>query len=346
MAGQRTNYLSWDEYFMALASLTALRGKDFGKGACIVDNEHRILSVGYEEVPYSILQMEMSDFSSFALDPLSSAFYTFQGRRQELENGIAYLSSFPNYEESRHIAQARLRKVVYLTKNIPKDVESISKTILDCAGVELVSYYDSYTLEEYVYFLKNLKQVLRRYIGKVDNGPLLPSEYFMSVALLSALRSKDPSTQVGACLASKQNSILSIAYNGTPYKMHDDILPWHSFGEKDGNLVQIKNPYIIHAEMNAFDNYRGNLSDLHHATLYVLYSPCCNCSKRISQSGIDRVVYLREYKKNDESKKSYRWLSRAGVVTSLYNDYHDYTKEECINLIDDTTKVIQKSLKK
>lgn len=345
MAGQRTNYLTWDEYFMGLTALAALQSKKEAKGACIVDLAHRILSVGYEEVLFQDFYRE--NISPFTMDPLSSALYNFKGRRQELEKGTAYLSSFPNCDESRHIAQAKLDKIIYLTKNVSKEVEDVSRTILDCAGVKMVPYYDElYSLEEYKIFLKELKQILRFHIGKRKEGPLLLDEYFMSIAVLSALRSKDPSTQVGACLVDQQNHVLSISYNGAPYNMSDDILPWHSDGEKTGNLFRMKDPYVVHAEMNAFDNYRGNQTDLKHAKLYLLYSPCENCSKRICISGIDEVIYLREYKKNGVSKKSMHWLHQANILSAPYDITHDYTKEECLHLIQDTTKVIKKRLEK
>lgn len=347
MSFERKGFISWDEYFMALTSLSLLKREEMGKGACIIDDMHRILSVGASEVPYSILQNEEADFSSFVINPLASALYTFRGRREELCGGTVYLSSFPTPEESRHIAQARLRKVIYLTKDISSDLEYVSRKILDCAHTELTSYYDMpYSLKEYMEFLKDLKEMLRKHIGKVKEGPFLLDEYFMSVAILSSLRSKDPSTKVGAVLVSKENSILSISYNGAPYGMDDALLPWDSPGEANHDFIHTKDPYIVHAEMNAFDHYKGHLSDLKHAKMYLLYSPCAECSKRIAMSGIDRVIYLREYKKNGVSKISYRWLNRGQVVTSLYDDLHDYTKEECVCLQEDTAKVIQKYLKK
>lgn len=347
MAGQRKDYLTRDEYFMSLTSLSTLRNFHFYQGACIVDKEHRILSVGYEDIPYYISPNVESDSSYFTVDPLSNALYSFKGRRQEFWNGTIYLSSFPNYEESKYIAQARFHKVIYLTNNVSKNVEYISRKILDSAGVEIEPYYTThYTLQDYLHFLKDLKQVLRGHIGKVEQGPFLHDEYFMSVAVLSALRSKDPSTQVGACLVDRKNYILSISYNGTPYGMHDDELPWDSLGEEDHNIIFMKNPYVVHAEVNAFDNYRGNPIDFRHAKMYVIYSPCELCSMKLAQTGIDRVIYLREYTKNSESKRSYKWLSRAKIVPNLYDDSHDYTKEECIHLFQDTTKVIKKNLGK
>ena len=50
--------------------------------------------------------------------------------------------------------------------------------------------------------------------------------YFMGIALLSAQRSKDSNTQVGACIVSEENKILSVGYNGMPIGCSDDEMPW------------------------------------------------------------------------------------------------------------------------
>lgn len=115
-------------------------------------------------------------------------------------------------------------------------------------------------------------------------------EYFMAVAKLSAMRSKDPSTQVGACIVSDTNRILSIGYNGTPNGYHDDDFPW----EREGAPLDTKYMYVVHAERNAILNYRGSRKDLEGATIYVDLFPCNECAKEIIQSGIKEVVYLKE----------------------------------------------------
>ena len=51
-------------------------------------------------------------------------------------------------------------------------------------------------------------------------------EYFMGIAMLAARRSKDPNTQVGACIVSQDNIILSTGYNGMPKGCSDDVYPW------------------------------------------------------------------------------------------------------------------------
>ena len=133
-------------------------------------------------------------------------------------------------------------------------------------------------------------------------------EYFMGVALLAAGRSKDPSTQVGACIVDKSKRILSTGYNGFPYGCDDDEYPW----TREGRDIDTKYPYVVHAELNAILNVRGR--DLSGATIYVDLFPCNECAKAIIQSGITEVVYLSDkYGEQDLYKASRRMLMSAGV---------------------------------
>ena len=110
-------------------------------------------------------------------------------------------------------------------------------------------------------------------------------EYFMGVAQLSGMRSKDPSTQVGACIVSKDNKILSLGYNGFPCGCSDDDFPW----EREGEELNTKYPFVTHSELNAILNYRGG--SLEGTKLYVSLFPCTECAKAIIQAGIKTVVY-------------------------------------------------------
>jgi len=131
-------------------------------------------------------------------------------------------------------------------------------------------------------------------------------EYFMGVALLAAKRSKDPNTQVGACIVDANNIILSTGYNGFPYGCSDDLYPW----EREGN--DTKYNYVVHAELNAILNARGK--NLNGARLYVDLFPCNECAKAIIQSGIAEVVYLyNKYADTPTTRASARMLQSAGV---------------------------------
>jgi len=133
-------------------------------------------------------------------------------------------------------------------------------------------------------------------------------EYFMGVALLSAKRSKDPSTQVGACIVSNKNKIVGAGYNGLPMGCDDDEFPW----EKQGEFLDTKYPYICHAELNAILNNIG--MDLKDCKIYTALFPCNECTKAIIQSGIREVIYLSDkYEGNDIFKASKIMLDKAAV---------------------------------
>ncbi len=134
-------------------------------------------------------------------------------------------------------------------------------------------------------------------------------EYFMGIALLSAHRSKDPNTRVGACIINEHNNIIGIGYNGFPKGCHDDVLPWSRKAEHPNDT---KYPYVVHAEANAILNSTKNL---HGSKLYVALFPCNECAKLIIQSGIKEIVYLSDkYKESHSTQASKRMLGLAGVA--------------------------------
>lgn len=140
-------------------------------------------------------------------------------------------------------------------------------------------------------------------------------QYFMGVALLSAKRSKDPNTQVGACIVNTDKRIIGIGYNGFPQKLDDDVFPW----EREGVFSNTKYPYVVHAEMNAVLNATQSLKD---ATLYVTLFPCHECAKLLIQAGITEIVYYNELYNNTESDiASKRMLDAAKVRYRLFNDF-------------------------
>ena len=142
-------------------------------------------------------------------------------------------------------------------------------------------------------------------------------DYFMAVALLSAKRSKDPNTQVGACIVNESNIIESIGYNGLPKGCSDDEYPW----QNSGDLLDTKYPFVVHAELNAILNSKGK--DLTGCRIYVGLFPCNECAKAIIQSGINKVVYLSDkYADTDAVKASKRMFKSAGVEFSKLETRH------------------------
>ena len=133
-------------------------------------------------------------------------------------------------------------------------------------------------------------------------------EYFMGVALLSAQRSKDPSTQVGACIVNQEKKIVGVGYNGLPTGCDDDQFPW----SREGDFLETKYPFVCHAELNAILNSISR--DLNSCTIYVDLFPCNECAKAIVQSGIKEVVFLADkYAHTDQVKASKKLFDHAGV---------------------------------
>lgn len=138
-------------------------------------------------------------------------------------------------------------------------------------------------------------------------------EYFMGIALLSAQRSKDPNTGVGACIVDTANRILSLGYNGMPYGCSDDEYPW----EREGDALSTKYMYVCHAELNAILNYNGG--SLKGARVYTTLFPCNECTKSIIQKGISEVIYLSDkYAETDSVIAAKRMMNSAGI---LYRPY-------------------------
>lgn len=135
-------------------------------------------------------------------------------------------------------------------------------------------------------------------------------EFFMRVAVAAAMRSKDPNTQVGACIAGEDHRILSVGYNGTPTGLDDEDFPW----ETTDDPLTDKHNYVIHAEANAILNFRGSLKELAGATVYVTLFPCKECAKMLVQAGIGEVVYLGDkYHDTQDAIISRSVLDRCGV---------------------------------
>lgn len=153
-------------------------------------------------------------------------------------------------------------------------------------------------------------------------------EYFMGIALLTAMRSKDPSSQVGACIVSPENKILSLGYNGMPIGCDDDAMPW----EREGDPLDTKYMYVCHAELNAILNSAHN--NLKGARVYVTLFPCNECAKAIIQSGVKEVYYLSDkYADTLATMASKRMMDSAGVRyiqmrTEIKSITLDFTPEE------------------
>ncbi len=138
--------------------------------------------------------------------------------------------------------------------------------------------------------------------------------YFMGIALMSAQRSKDPNTQVGACIVGADNRILSVGYNGMPQGCEDDDMPW----SRDGSALDTKYMFVCHAELNAILNYRGT-GNMKGARVYVTLFPCNECAKAIIQAGISEIVYLSDkYETSESTLASKKMFDITGVKYRKY----------------------------
>ncbi len=132
-------------------------------------------------------------------------------------------------------------------------------------------------------------------------------QYFMGIAHLSSFRSKDPNTQVGACIVNANNRIVGIGYNGLPKGCEDDVFPW----SREGQFLDTKYPYVVHAELNAILN---STVDLAGCRIYVSLFPCNECTKAIIQSGITEIIYEDDkYHDTDMQQAARKMLDAAKV---------------------------------
>ena len=138
-------------------------------------------------------------------------------------------------------------------------------------------------------------------------------EYFMGVAILSGMRSKDPNSQVGACIVDDNKRIVGIGYNGFPNGCSDDNLPW----DREGDFLNVKYPYVVHAELNAILN---STTKLDRCSIYVYLFPCNECAKAIIQSGIKNIYYICDkYASTDGVKASKKLFDMANVKYTQLN---------------------------
>ena len=148
-------------------------------------------------------------------------------------------------------------------------------------------------------------------------------EYFMGVSILSALRSKDPNTKVGACIVNKNKRIVGIGYNGFPVGCSDLEFPW----DREGSFLHTKYPFVVHAEANAILN---STTSLEGATIYVSLFPCHECSKLIIQSGIKEFVYLSDkYNGTESDQAAKKMLEAGGVKWRKLENYNLRIDTEC-----------------
>ena len=303
------NYLSWEETFLALCKLVSLRSKDkFHKtGSCIVDSKNRIMSLGYNGLPLGCddnlfprdnSEVVYDDKDTYMIPSIVNAILL---SRRNLEGCTLYTTDFPSTDETKTIIQNGLSKIYYINDgNISSDDYIASLRMLEASNV--------------IY-----KQLSDLKVNCSDKDLITWDEAFIGLSKLVAMRSKDPNTQVGACIVDDKNRIISLGYNGLPFGCDDKCFPW---GRDSKLMSDTKYPYVVHAELNAMSIAQSTSPrDLSNSKIYVSLFPCNNCAAKIIQSGISEVLYvLDKYADTDAYRASKRMLDEAGVVYRRIDD--------------------------
>jgi dCMP deaminase len=380
---KRKDYISWDEYFMAVAALSAHRSKDplNPSGACIVDARNRIIGIGYNGFPRGCsddcLPWKTAASDANPSDDKTSTpawlhtptpykvHATVNAILNKCSTDVAgaslYTDHFPCNECAKVLVQSRIQQVVYrVDPHADSDSSRASRILLQMAGVHVRQYQPvSHHLD---LDFTNAVDVAVHACGTCttdhDSTPddvaatsVLPSapvpvaedseairyrdllvqeagydpvltgstkrtdylswdDYFMAISFLTAQRSKDPNTQVGACIVDADKRIVGLGYNGFPAGCSDDDLPWARQGSSE---LHKKYLYVCHAEVNAILNKCS--ADVKGAVLYVALFPCNDCAKMIIQAGIREVIYMSDrYHDSDACRASRIMFQMAGVT--------------------------------
>lgn len=277
---KRTDYISWDNLFMAIAFLTAKCNKDQKKkvGACIVDSDKKIIGIGYNGMPTGCNNKTFLDHDFACSFECHAEMNAMLNKNSiHLQNCTIFVSLYPCSESAKIIIQSGIKEVLYLPDPISYK-DPATKKMFDASGVEIREHTPNQNIT--IDFFKHVK--LDSPVADLSGNNL-----FMAIAYLTAKRSKDPICQVGACIVNSDNIIVGTGYNGMPTGCNDDEFPWGN----NKKLPLNKFIYVCHAEMNAVF-YRSSMINVKGCTLYVTRFPCIECAKIIIQSGIKEVVYL------------------------------------------------------
>ena len=175
--------------------------------------------------------------------------------------------------------------------------------------IDDISYSELKTVNSNIHILNEQK-----YLNECINNNISWDDYFMGVAILSSYRSKDPNTKVGACIVNPNTKrVISMGYNGMPNGCSDQDFPWTKTSD---NESETKYPYVVHAELNAILNAKTSVDGCY---MYVTLSPCSECMKAIIQSGIKKIIYKDEYKKDSEmNKATKKMIQYTGIISEQY----------------------------
>ena len=348
---RREDYLSWESYFMAIAYLSAQRSKHplTQSGACIVDEDKRIIGIGYNGFPRNCSDDCLPWASSTDTHNILHTHHPYTCHAEvnailnksstDVKGSTMYVPELPCNECAKLIIQSGISEIVYFRNQRNDDSSRASRIMFGMAGVKLRQYNDNTKVDPLDFSIygsnrtevddsektkkerEKYRDLLQTEASYDVNSPIISKrsdylswdDYFTCVAYLSARRSKDPNTQVGAVIVDENKCIIAIGYNGFPRGCSDEHLPWARSGASE---LHKKYAFVTHAgkfrylitnkevifdsnltrfvfiEVNAVLN-KGS-KDVKGATIYVALFPCNECAKIIVQSGIKEVVYLSD----------------------------------------------------
>jgi dCMP deaminase len=297
-------YISWTEAFTGLAKLAALKSKiiDNQKGCVIVDENNRIMSIGFNGIPARCEDEKfLNDMEKLKYCEIQAAVGAIIAAKRNLDGSSIYMTHYPDAEETKMIIQSGISNIYYIYCDKSDD-----------------NYKSSTKMFEHT--CKNVKQVDDIHIDCMGKKRLTWEEFYIASGKLLSMRSKDPSTQVGCSISDSKRRVVSLGYNGLPFGCDDKHFPWDC-RDQSKPASDTKYPYIVHSEANAIIIPYGNNIDLEGCYIYTTLFPCNDCAKKIINAGMSRVYYV-----------SNKYKDLPAYICS--REMLESAKIECINIDD------------
>lgn len=340
MAGEREYILSKESYFVTISLLASKKSNEvIKKGSCLVDSLGYIMSIGSNHGNSNCVMDAINNYTGQDL--------TIKSTKKYLANSVIYLNHFPEYDECIEMLKYDIKSIKYISDTISDE----EKNYIDNNFViEKVDNNKIIETKDYLEYIKNNINYNNLYQGD-DNNTIDIDSYNMFFAILAANRSKDPRTQVGSSLVDNQDNLLSIGYNGTLIGISEDKIPWDSIGEETNDILKIKNPYLLHAEINALTSFNGFNGRLNGSKMFVTLSPCLECYKNIaSRLNIKEIIYLNKYKRTAynqiidffQNNIEYSNLQTRLIITQFPEYKIIKLIEICDMIIEDLNNIISK----
>ncbi|XP_020296206.1 uncharacterized protein LOC109861093 isoform X2 [Pseudomyrmex gracilis] len=314
---KRLTRITWSEYFMGIAFLSAKRCEDQDmNGACIVNNDNIIVGIGYNTLPEGCENMKSK--KGIACHAEVNAIKNTDLRN--VKGCTMYVTSFPCNNCANVIIQSGIKKIIYLDDNSGHKAIA-AKHMFESTGVTYVPYNTN---------------CYKKPIDHTKKKQINSEEYFMGIAYLSSRRSKEAMFDIGACIVNKDGVVVGTGYNGMPRGM--DEIPKLKTGQSSQCTSKLSGFFkVCHAVINAVLN--RNTNNIKDSTLYVTTYPCIECAKIILQFGITRLVHM-PIKQNIDTQVAKELLETAAISIRKYNLSKEMEIYEEASQTSETTKDI------